>query len=223
MARKEARMHRAPGRTRSEKTVMKTGIQGVGKRTDERRTRTARCCRARGWHKSDGEIAAAIFPLSIPNFRYLSLIFSIRSLLSSSHSVPRSSSAFSRAFHSPRSYQTVCTLRFLHLIRAIFSLPAHFSDTIFAIFFSLPLSLSLSLPWSFFPIFVGGFSRKTRLILLTLLARVFNGATRSSVRRLPRKRKRIVRTMGYLDYRRKTSFPREPYVPLIMPTLHKTW
>lgn len=156
MARKEARMHRAPGRTRSEKTVMKTGIQGVGKRTDERRTRTARCCRARGWHKSDGEIAAAIFPLSIPNFRYLSLIFSIRSLLSSSHSVPRSSSAFSRAFHSPRSYQTVCTLRFLHLIRAIFSLPAHFSDTIFAIFFSLPLSLSHSLGL-FFPFLLGAF------------------------------------------------------------------
>lgn len=132
----------------------------------------------RGWHKSDGEIAVAIslsLSLSIPNFRYLSLIFSIQSLLSSflcSSVLIRFLSRFIllariRQFAPSAS----CTL-----YAPFFSLPAHFSDTIFAIFsLSLPFSLSLSLSpfWFFLPFLLErGCSRKTRLILLTLRARL---------------------------------------------------
>lgn len=96
----------------------------------------------------------------------------------------------SLAFHSSRSYLTVCTLRFL--IRAIFSSTS---------------SLFRHISRSFL-----GRSREPRPILLTLHAS--STATCSGVHR-PRKRERIICVTGRHDYRRKNVFWKKLVVPLI--------
>lgn len=94
----------------------------------------------------------------------------------------------SLAFHSSRSYLTVCTLRFLHLIRAIFSFTS---------------SLFRHISRSFL-----GRSREPRPILLTL--RASSTATCSGAHK-PRKRERIICVTERHDYRRKTFSERSSW------------
>lgn len=139
-------------------------------RTREERTRMAA-------RESDKVSERDILPFSLSDFTLLFPLSLSTTLLYTS--------SISLAFHSSRSYLTVCTLRFLHLIRAIFSSTS---------------SLFRHISRSFL-----GRSRELRPILLTL--RASSTATCSGARR-SRKRKRIICTAERYDYRRKTRFER---------------